>query len=142
MENIYLWTKVLHLVFVIAWMAGLLYLPRLFIYHATLLESSKDAEIFKIMERRLLKIIINPAMILTWIFGIALVWQGDHWSSAWIHLKILFVIILQIFHILCLRWQRNFANNKNNHSVKFYRMINEIPTILLIGIIICAVFKF
>jgi len=142
MDEIYLWVKVFHLVFVVAWMAGMLYLPRLFAYHATLLATNQPAEIFKVMERRLLKVIINPAMLLTWVLGFTLVWLGQHWHESWIYVKLALVMGLQLMHIFCIRWQRDFAHDRNRHNPRFYKLVNEIPTLLLIGIVICAVFKF
>ena len=141
MEGIYLWVKVFHLVCVVAWMAGMLYLPRLFAYHATLLATNQPAEIFKVMERRLLKVIINPAMILTWVLGFTLVWLGQHCHESWIYVKLALVMVLQLMHIFCIRWQRDFAHDRTRHNPRFYTLVNQVPTLLLFGIVIGAVSK-
>ena len=137
----YEWIKALHVIAVISWMAGMLYLPRLFVYHCEAEAGSKQAETFKVMERRLLKAIINPAMIVTWLAGLYLVWAG-HWLAAgWFHGKLLLVLILSGVHGLFSRWVKDFANERNRHNQKFYRIINEVPTILMIGIVVLVVVK-
>jgi len=137
----YDWIKAAHIIAVISWMAGMLYLPRLYVYHAGAATGSELSETFKIMERRLLRGIINPAMIATWIFGLWLVYLGDHWREGWLHGKLTLVIIMQIVHAAYARWRKAFANDANTHSAKFYRVMNEVPTVLMIGIVILAIVK-
>ncbi len=138
----YEWIKALHVIAVISWMAGMLYLPRLFVYHCEAEAGSKQSEIFKVMERRLLKAIINPAMIVTWLAGLYLAWSG-RWlfTSWWIYGKLFLVLVLSGVHGLFVRWVRDFAADQNQHSQKFYRLINEVPTVLMIGIVILVVVK-
>src|ERR1039458_2714419 len=126
----YEWIKALHVIAVIAWMAGMLYLPRLFVYHCESETGSRQSETFKVMERRLLKAIINPAMIVTWLAGLYLAWAG-HWLSAgWLLLKRLLVLELSGIHGFFSRCVRDFATARNTRSHRFYRIINEIPTVL------------
>ena len=144
--NTYLLFKSIHLIAVISWMAGLLYLPRIFVYHSNAVKnnSSEDlASTFKIMERRLFVYIMNPAMIVSWIFGMLLIHITciENIGFLWLQLKILFVVILTIYHFFLFQCLRKFAENDNSLSSKFYRIINEIPTVLLIGIILVVVFK-
>ena len=144
--NTYLLFKSIHLIAVISWMAGLLYLPRIFVYHSEAAASNKSEDLmstFKVMERRLFVYIMNPAMIASWIFGGLLIYTIgiDNFGSLWLQLKLLFVIILTIYHFFLFQCLRKFAENNNAYSSKFYRIINEIPTVLLIGIIIIVVFK-
>ena len=144
--NTYLVFKSIHLIAVISWMAGLLYLPRIFVYHSESVRDNKSEDListFKIMERRLFIYIMNPAMIVSWIFGILLIHSVgiDNLSTFWIQLKLLFVITLTIYHFFLYNCLTKFAENNNSYSPKFYRIINEIPTILLIGIIFIVVFK-
>jgi len=137
----YEWIKALHIVAVIAWMAGMLYLPRLFVYHCEAKAGSSQSETFKLMERRLLKVIINPAMIVTWLAGLYLAWSG-HWLSAgWLHAKLALVLALSGVHGFFARWAKDFANERNRHNQKFYRIINEVPTILMIGIVVLVIVK-
>jgi putative membrane protein len=136
---LYNWLLALHIIAVIAWMAGMLYLPRLYVYHARAAKGSEMSETFKVMERRLLRGIINPAMIATWILGLTLAWQGDHWRDGWLHAKLLLLVGMQIVHAGLARWRRAFAHDANIHSEQFYRIVNEVPTLLLIGIVILAV---
>jgi len=138
---LYPWIKSLHIIAVIAWMAGMLYLPRLFVYHCETQPGSAESERFKIMERRLLRAIINPAMIATWIFGLWLAFLGDVWSDGWFHAKLALLIAMQLVHAGFARWRRQFANDANRHPARFYRIMNEVPTLLLIGIVILAVVK-
>lgn len=119
----------------------MLYLPRLLVYHCAALPGSEQSETFKLMERRLLKIIINPAMIATWILGLWLAWSGGFFSAAWLHLKLLLVLVLSGMHGFLVHWVRDFASDRDRHSEKFYRAINEVPTVLMIGIVILAVVK-
>jgi protoporphyrinogen IX oxidase len=137
----YDWIKSLHVIAVIAWMAGLLYLPRLFVYHATSAVGSEQSETFKVMERRLLKAIMNPAMIVTWIAGLWLVWQGSWWSAGWFHGKLLLVLALSGAHGFFASCQRAFAADKNTRGTTFYRAINEVPTVLMIAIVVLVIVK-
>jgi len=139
--QVYDWAKAFHLIAVIAWMAGMLYLPRLFVYHCEAELGSRQSETFKIMERRLLKAIINPAMIATWLLGLGLAWSGSWFWSHWLEAKIALVLAMSAVHGLFTYWVRDFAADRNRHSQKFYRIINEIPTILMIGIVLLAVLK-
>ena len=144
--NTYLLFKSIHLIAVISWMAGLLYLPRIFVYHSEAIQNNKSEDLmstFKVMERRLFIYIMNPAMIVSWIFGILLIHTigMENFGSLWLQLKLFFVIILTIYHIFLLQCLRKFAENTNSFSPKFYRIINEIPTILLIGVIFIIIFK-
>jgi putative membrane protein len=137
----YLWIKALHLIAVIAWMAGLLYLPRLFVYHAVAKPGSEQSETFKVMERRLLKFIMAPAMIATWLLGIVLVLQGGWLGAAWFQAKFVLVLAMTVLHGLFSHWANDFAFDRNPRSQKFYRVANEIPTVLMILIVILAVVK-
>jgi putative membrane protein len=130
-----------HIIAVIAWMAGMLSLPRLFVYHTEAQKGSIQSETFKVMERRLLKAIINPAMGLTWIFGLLLAWSSGFYSQPWFHAKFLLVVILSGVHGWFSKLTKDFANDRNVRPAKFYRMINEIPTILMILIVILVVVK-
>jgi putative membrane protein len=122
-------------------MAGMLYLPRLFVYHCEAEPGSVQSETFKVMERRLLKAIINPAMIATWVLGIWLAWVSGLYREGWLQAKFLLVLMLSALHGLFARWVRDFAHDRNRHSQRFYRIINEVPTILMIAIVILAVVK-
>ena len=140
-EDVYLWIKALHVIAVISWMAGMLYLPRLFVYHCEAEIGSKQSETFKIMERRLLKAIINPAMIVTWLAGLYLAWSGHWFASPWLHVKLALVLALSAVHGFFSRWCKDFAADRNTRSQKLYRIINEVPTVLMIGIVILVVVK-
>jgi len=137
----YEWVKALHIVSVISWMAGMLYLPRLFVYHCAAGKGSVQSEIFKVMERRLLRAIMNPAMIGTWIFGLALVWMGGWHQSGWFLAKLALVLALSGVHGAMSGWVRVFANDANVRPARFYRIVNEVPTVLMIGIVILVVVK-
>ena len=139
--GLYLWFKSLHVIAVIAWMAGMLYLPRLFVYHCEAEPGSRQSETFKVMERRLLRAIINPAMAVTWVVGLWLIYAGGFLSSGWMHAKLLLVLAMSAMHGMLSRWVRAFAADRNPHSQKFYRYINEIPTILMIVIVILVIVK-
>jgi len=139
--KMYLWLKALHIIAMVAWMAGMLYLPRLFVYHCEVEPGSKLSETFKVMERRLLRFIINPAMIATWVLGLWLVWEGGWFRSGWFHAKLAFVLALSGVHGLFARWVKDFAADRNRRSQDFYRIANEIPTVLMIVIVILAVVK-
>ena len=135
------WLKAAHLIAVIAWMAGMLYLPRLFVYHAATEPGSAQSETFKVMERRLLRIIINPAMVATWVLGMWLAFEGGWFRSGWFHAKFALVIVMSAVHGFFARWVREFAEDENKHSERFYRIINEVPTVLMILIVILVVVK-
>ena len=137
----YPWIKALHVIAVISWMAGMLYLPRLFVYHCETEVGSKQSETFKTMERRLLKVIINPAMIVTWLAGLYLVWAGQWYSAPWFHAKLVLVLALSGVHGAFSRWVKDFAADRNTRTQKFYRIINEVPTILMILIVILVIVK-
>ena len=138
---LYDWLKALHVISVIAWMAGMLYLPRLFVYHADAKPGSEMSETFKVMERRLLRAIINPAMTAAWIFGLWMAWEGDLWGQHWFHAKLTLVILMSTLHSFLSRWRRHFAADANTHSAKFYRIINEAVTLLLVGIVVLVIVK-
>jgi protoporphyrinogen IX oxidase len=137
----YPWIKALHVIAVIAWMAGMLYLPRLFVYHCEAEPGSRQSETFKVMERRLLRAIINPAMVAAWVLGLWLAWNAGLFALGWLHAKLFLVILMSGVHGLFACYVRDFASDRNRHSQKFYRIINEVPTILMIGIVILAVVK-
>jgi putative membrane protein len=137
----YLWIKAFHVIAVIAWMAGMLYLPRLFVYHCDAEKGSVQSETFKVMERRLLKAIINPAMIVAWVLGLYLAWEGGWFRSGWLHGKLALVLGLSAVHGLYARWVRDFAADRNTRPARFYRVWNEAPTVLLVGIVILVVVK-
>jgi protoporphyrinogen IX oxidase len=132
--------KALHVIAVISWMAGLLYLPRLFVYHSDLKDNSDSAKLFIIMEKRLLRFIMNPAMVITFITGFIL-FKYIGFSQGWVHAKLLLVLFMAGFHGFLAKYRKNFENNQNNNSEKFYRIINEIPTILMILIVFLVIFK-
>jgi protoporphyrinogen IX oxidase len=137
----YLWLKALHIIAVIAWMAGMLYLPRLFVYHCAAPAGSPQSETFKVMERRLLKAIINPAMMATWVLGLWLAYEGGWFHAGWLHAKIGFVVGMSAVHGFFARCVKDFAADRNPRSQKFYRVINEVPTLLMVGIVILVVVK-
>lgn len=139
--DLYAWLKALHVIAVIAWMAGMLYLPRLYVYHAKATPGSELSETFKVMERRLLRAIINPAMIAAWILGLSMAWIGDLWMEGWFHGKLALLVGMQIIHAGMARWRRAFAADANKHSQRFYRFMNEVPTLLMIGIVILVIVK-
>jgi putative membrane protein len=139
--GLYLWLKSVHVIAIIAWMAGMLYLPRLFVYHCEAEPGSRQSETFKVMERRLLRAIINPAMIVSWVIGLWLIWAGGFLTSGWMHAKLLLVVAMSAMHGFLSRWVRAFAADRNLHSQKFYRFINEVPTVLMIGIVILVIVK-
>ena len=135
-----LWIKALHIIAVMSWMAGMLYLPRLFVYHVGAEKGSELSETLKIMERRLLRFIINPAMILAFIFGGLMLWvMPDLMQQPWMHMKLTAVILMTAVHGLYARWRKQFLRDENKHSAKFYRWWNEAPTVLMIIIVIMAV---
>ena len=137
----YQWLLAFHIIAVIAWMAGMLYLPRLFVYHCEADPGSRQSETFKVMERRLLKAIINPAMILTWVLGLWLVWQGGWLMAPWLHAKLALVLGMTGVHGILTKYVREFAADKRRKPQKFFRILNEVPTVLLILIVILVVVK-
>ena len=141
--ELYPWMKAFHVISLIAWMAGMFYLPRLYVYHCQTVPGSVESERFKVMERRLLKQIINPAMIGTFIFGLLLVFTPGavSWEAAWWWMKIIALVLMFGFHGACSRWRRDFLNDANRRSEKFYRVANEVPTLLFIVIVIAVVVK-
>jgi protoporphyrinogen IX oxidase len=141
MSLMYEWIKALHVIAVIAWMAGMLYLPRLFVYHCEAEAGSRQSETFKMMEQRLLKAIINPAMIVTWLAGLYLAWAGHWYVSVWLQIKFLLVLVMSAVHGFFVRCVRAFASDRNPYNQKFYRIINEVPTMLMIAIVILVVLK-
>jgi putative membrane protein len=138
---VYEWIKAFHVIAVIAWMAGMLYLPRLFVYHCEAEPGSRQSETFKVMERRLLRAIINPAMIAAWVLGLGLAYEGGWFAAHWLQAKIALVVGLSAVHGFLARWVRDFAADRNRKSQKFYRILNEVPAILMIGIVILVVVK-
>ena len=136
-----LWIKAFHIISVIAWMAGLLYLPRLFVYHVDAAPQSEWSETLKTMERRLLKAIMNPAMLASLGTGGVLLMNLDDaaWKDGWLHGKLVLAVGLLAVHIVMGRWRRDFAEDKNTRTGKFYRIMNEVPTVLMIGIVILVV---
>ena len=136
-----LWVKAFHIMSVIAWMASLLYLPRLFVYHADAAVGSDKSETFKVMERRLLLGIANPAMVATWGFGLWLAWWMGVLEEHWLHAKFLFVVLLSVYHGMLVLFVRAFAQDRNRRSARFYRMINEIPALFIVVIVILVVVK-
>ena len=144
--NTYLLFKSIHLIAVISWMVGLLYLPRIFVYHSESVENKKSEDlvsIFKVMERRLFIYIMNPAMIVSWIFGVLLIYSigFENFNNLWLKMKLLLVVLLTVYHFFLFYYLKQFGEDTNPYSSKFYRIINEIPTILLILIILTVVFK-
>jgi putative membrane protein len=142
----YQWIKAFHIIAVVAWMSAMLYLPRLFVYHCAAEQGSVQSETFKVMERRLLRAIMNPAMIATWLLGLWLAWLGPDsrygwFASPWLQVKIVLVLVLSAMHGMVARWVKDFGADRNPHSQRFYRIINELPTILMIGIVLLAVLK-
>lgn len=140
-EGFYLWAKAIHIIAVISWMAGMLYLPRLFVYHAEAERGSVQSETFKVMERRLLRGIINPAMTVTWVFGLWLAWKGFGFSGGWLHAKIAAVLLMSGVHGYLSASVRRFAEDRNEKPSRHWRIVNEIPTVLMIAIVILVVVK-
>lgn len=141
MDEFYPWIKALHIVAVISWMAGLLYLPRLFVYHCQAEAGSDKSETFKIMERRLFAAIMTPAMIVTWITGPIMVYFGAFWAEPWFWAKGLFILILTIAHESFGAWRKAFEADSNTRSEKFYRIANEVPTVAMIAIVVLVTVK-
>jgi len=141
--GLYPWVKALHIIAVIAWMAGLLYLPRLFVYHCAAPPGSVQSETFKIMERRLLRGIMNPAMVAAYLFGLLLLATPGvvDWGAAWMYLKLALVAGLTVMHHQLGSWREAFAADRNRRPARFYRMVNEVPTVLMVGIVLLIVVK-
>ena len=143
LSGAYPWIKSFHIVSVVAWMAGLLYLPRLYVYHSMAPVASELSETFKVMERRLLRGIMTPAMLATWGFGLLLVATRGvvDWRMRWIWAKLTLVLALTIFHFALARWRGRFSVDQNRHSTRFFRLVNELPTLALIAIVVLVVVK-
>lgn len=144
MDALYHWLKALHIVAVIAWMCGMLYLPRLFVYHWGTKPGSEASELFKVMERKLMRLIINPAMIAAWVFGLWLavtINAFDPANGMWLHWKLALVLLLQVAHAMMSRYRKAFARDERPKSEKYFRIFNEVPAILMVGIVFLAVFK-
>lgn len=141
MSEWYPWLVSIHVIGVISWMAGLLYLPRLFVYHCGAEAGSDKSETFKVMERRLLLAIMYPAMTVSWIFGLAAAAAADSWVDGWFHVKMALVLALTGCHMLMAKWRREFAEDRNPRPERFYRIANEIPTVLMIAIVILVFVK-
>lgn len=137
----YEWIKALHIIAVIAWMAGMLYLPRLFVYHCDAPVGSPQSETFKLMERRLLRGIINPAMIFVWIFGLYMAWDAPWYDELWLQLKVALVVVMSGLHGFLATCVKDFAADRNTRSQKFYRIINEVPAVLIVMIVLLVVLK-
>jgi putative membrane protein len=140
-KGLYLWLKAFHVVAVIAWMAGMLYLPRLLVYHSAVAPDSPQAATFKVMERRLLRAIINPAMIATWVLGLWLAWSGGWFASGWLHAKLALVLLLSGLHGYFSASVRAFGENRNARSATHWRIVNEAVTVLMIAIVILVIVK-
>lgn len=140
--DLYAWVKALHVISIIAWMAALLYLPRLFVYHTQAPAGSIQSETFKIMERRLLKAIATPAMVASLVFGVWMIWLVPGLlSDGWLHAKLLLVLGLFAVHGMMSRWRKDFEADRNERPQRFYRIANEVPTVLMIGIVVLVVVK-
>lgn len=137
----YLWLKALHVIAVISWMAGLLYLPRLFVYHCEAAPGSATSEQFKVMERRLLKAIMTPAAVIAWALGLTMAVVGGLFHDGWFHVKLSLVVLMTIAHYMMVRWKDDFAADRNTRPQRFFRIMNEVPTLLMIGIVILVVVK-
>lgn len=139
----YHWVKAFHVISVIAWMAGMFYLPRLYVYHCQVAAGSAASELFKVMEHRLLRYIINPAMIATWLFGLLLILTPGvvDWHAGWWHVKFTAVILMSAYHGFLARWRRDFLHDRNTRPERFYRIANEVPTVLMVLIVIMVIVK-
>lgn len=137
----YEWVKAVHVIAIIAWMAGMLYLPRLFVYHADAEAGSQQSETFKLMEYRLMTIIMNPAMIVSWVLGLWLAYQAGYFGSGWFHAKLLAVIAMSAVHGSLSASVRRFAEDRNEKSARYWRMMNEVPTVLMFAIVILVIVK-
>ncbi len=140
--DIYLWVKAVHVMAIIAWMAGLFYLPRLYVYHTQTTPGTPESERFKVMEAKLLRIIMNPAMIVSWVLGLALVALEPSWlSQGWLHAKILLVLAMSGAHGAMGKWRKELERDERKRTEKFFRGMNEVPTVLMIGIVILVIVK-
>jgi putative membrane protein len=137
----YLWIKAAHVIAVISWMAALLYLPRLFVYHCDAETGSKQSETFKVMERRLLRFIATPAMLVAWASGLWLAHDAGLFGAGWLQAKLLGVVLLSAVHGINAKWVKDFGRDQNRHSARFFRIANEMPTVLMIGIVILVIVK-
>lgn len=137
----FLWVRALHIIAVIAWMAGLLYLPRLYVYHCQVTRGSQASELFKVMERRLLRAIMNPAMIVSWGLGLWMYASMEAWTEGWMHVKLAALVGLTVAHGMMARWRKEFETDSNARPETFYRIANEVPTALMIVIVIMVVVK-
>jgi putative membrane protein len=145
LSQYYLWLKAIHIIFVISWMAGMFYLPRLYVYHTQVTPGSEAAEIFKVMERKLMRIIMNPAMIVAFITGILLIiatGAGAPGTGYWMHVKLVLVLGLGAVHGMFSSYRKAFERGENQKSEKFFRSLNEVPTVLMIAIVLLVVIKF
>ncbi|KQZ28895.1 hypothetical protein ASD50_18620 [Mesorhizobium sp. Root552] len=140
-DGFYLWAKAIHVVAVISWMAGMLYLPRLFVYHVAAERGSVQSETFKMMERRLLRAIINPAMTVAWVFGLWLAWKGFGFSGGWLHAKLAAVLALSAVHGYLSAAVRKFAEDRNEKPARHWRIVNEVPTLLMVAIVVLVIVK-
>lgn len=140
-DNSYSWVKAFHIIAVIAWMAGLLYLPRLFIYHISTEVNSQASDLFKVMEVRLFRIIMNPAMMLAWVFGLYLAWEAFRFHGGWLHFKLLAVVLLTVVHVYYGRAVRAFGRGERPGSQRLWRILNEAPALLMIVIVLLVVLK-
>jgi protoporphyrinogen IX oxidase len=143
MNSLYLYLKAVHIIAAFAWMAGMFYLPRLYVYHAQVGPKTPQAELFKVMERRLLTVIMNPAMIVTVVLGLWLTFGADavDWRAGWVHAKIVLVVLMLALHMMLAKWRKDFEADAIPHSERFFRIINEAPTVLLIGIVLLVVVR-
>lgn len=143
LTDLYPWIKALHVIAVIAWMAGLLYLPRLFVYHCEVAPGSAESERFKVMERRLLKLIVNPAGIAVWVFGLLLVLTPGvvDWASGWWHLKMLGIVVVTAVHHVLMARRKDFLHDRNRRPQRYYRILNEVPTVAMVLIVVMVIVK-
>jgi putative membrane protein len=141
LQPLYLWLKAFHIIAVIAWMAGMLYLPRLFVYHCETVPGTPEYDRFVLMERKLMRIIINPSMIAVWVLGLLLVETLQAWSSGWFHAKFALVLVLSVMHGMFSRWRRDFERKTNTRDQRFFRIVNEVPAVLMMLIVILVVIK-
>jgi putative membrane protein len=137
----YDWVKAVHVMAIIAWMAAMLYLPRLFVYHCDAAKGSELSETLKVMERRLLRVIMNPAMVLAWVLGLWLAWQAGWFKAPWFHAKLVLVLLLSGMHGQLSAAVRAFAEDRNTKSQRYWRIMNEVPALLMVGIVILVIVK-
>ncbi len=141
LADYYPWIKAAHVIAAISWMVGFLYLPRLFVYHVEAIPGSLQAQTFKVMERRLVKQIMNPAMIATWAFGLLMVFSDAVDLAGWFWVKLALVIVLSGFHGACEKWRKDFLVDGNTRPRRFYRIVNEVPAVIMVGIVIMVITK-